>query len=143
MILGYVFAPFAPQRGESEPEEKTIQLTADVPLTRFGGYKGGELDEEDATKMLGINKPGLLIEILPDHEGDHKLVFIPKPPSFFSPNGPHDDFQALFYDEPRGGEKSLRVVFTGSAEEKPLSPIGGRPASVFIADKGVRLEGPN
>jgi hypothetical protein len=35
MILGYVFAPFAPQRGESEPEEKTIQLTADVPAHRI------------------------------------------------------------------------------------------------------------
>jgi hypothetical protein len=140
MILGYVFAPFAPQRGESEPEEKTIQLTADVPLTGFGGYKGGRSDEEDANRMLGINKPGLLVEILP--EGDYKLVFIPKPPSFFSPNGPHDDFQALFY-EPHEGKRTLRVIFTGLAEENPISPIGGRPASVFIADKGVRLEGPN
>ena len=142
MILGYVFAPFAPQRGESEPEEKTIQLTADVPLTGFGGYKGGEIDKEDAKKMFGVDKPGLFVEIIPEHEGNHRLVFIPKPPSFFSPNGSYDDFQALFY-EPRGGEKTLRVIFTGSAEEKPLSPIGGRPASVFIADKGVRLEGPN
>lgn len=140
MILGYVFAPFAPQRGESEPEEKTIQLTADVPLTVFGSYKSSEFDKKEANRRLGINKPGLLVEILP--EGDYRLVFIPKPPSFFSPNGSYDDFQALFY-EPRGGEKTLRVIFTGSAEEKPLSPIGGRPASVFIADKGVRLEGPN
>lgn len=142
MILGYVFAPFAPQGGESEPEEKTVQLTADLPLTRFGGYSGDEIDKEDANKMLGIRKSGLLVVILPEHDGDYRLVFIPKPRNFFSPNGPYDDFQALFY-EPHKGDKTLRVIFTGSAEEKPLSPIGGRPASVFIADKGVRLEGPN
>jgi hypothetical protein len=112
------------------------------PLTGFGGYKGGEIDKEDAKKMFGVDKPGLFVEILPDHEGDYRLVFIPKPPSFFSPNGPHDDFQALFY-EPHEGKRTLRVIFTGLAEENPISPIGGRPASVFIADKGVRLEGPN